>query len=246
MKKLLTIKYNGAKFEGYATQPHKKTVQDKLEEALAIIFKKEIKTQAASRTDAKVHAIDQKVMIDVDFLIDNNQLKRALNANLTNYIKVINVVDVNDDFHPRKNIEYKKYVYVLSKEIDPFCVEFKTLLTYDVNLKEMIKASKYLIGEHDFTSFCAAKTEVQSKVRTIYDIKIYEKNNDVYFEFKGNGFLYNMIRIIVGTLVDVGRGKIKSSDVKTILEQKDRKKAGITFPPNGLLLTKVRYYDKIK
>ena len=189
MKKLLTIKYNGAKFEGYATQPHKKTVQDKLEEALAIIFKKEIKTQAASRTDAKVHAIDQKVMIDVDFSIDNEKLKKALNANLTNYIKVINVLDVHDDFHPRKNIEYKKYIYVLSKEIDPFCVEFKTLLTYDINLKEMIKASNYLIGEHDFTSFCAAKTEVQSKVRTIYDIKIYEKNNDLYFEFKGNGFL---------------------------------------------------------
>ena len=246
MKKLLTIKYNGAKFEGYATQPHKKTVQDKLEEALAIILKKKIKTQAASRTDAKVHALDQKVVVELDILIDNDRLKKALNALLTNYIQVVTVEDVNCDFHPRKNILYKKYVYVLSKEIDPFCVEYKTLLKYNVDLNKMKKASQYLIGEHDFSAFCAAKTDVKTKVRTIYEINIIEKENDIYFEFKGNGFLYNMIRIIVGTLIDVGRGKINCDEIKTILEQKERKNAGMTYPPNGLFLTKVRYCDKIK
>lgn len=240
-KKLLTISYDGSKYQGYGTQPHHKTVQDTLELNLEKMFNTKIKTIASSRTDRGVHALDQKVMINIDNDITNNQLKKGLNSLLPNSIVVEDIIDVNDDFHPRFLVKEKTYKYIISSKLSPFNGAYKTYYPYPLNVDTMIEASSVLIGTHDFSSFCAAKTEVEDKVRTIYDINIIRDKDDIIITITGNGFLYNMIRIIVGTLIEVGNDKLSKEELKEILEKKDRKYAKKTFPSNGLYLVNIKY-----
>lgn len=241
MKYLLTLSYDGSKYQGYGTQPHHNTVQDTLQLALMKLFDQEIKTTAASRTDRGVHALDQKVMISVNTSMQPIEIKKALNALLPNSI-VINFVElVGDSFHPRYDVREKTYRYYITMNKDPFSSPYKLYYPYKLDINAMNEAANHLVGRHDFSAFCASNTDVVDKTRCITSIQWLIDGEDLIFEISGNGFLYNMVRIIVGTLVEVGQGKIKPNDVKKILDARDRKLAKKTFPPNGLYLVKITY-----
>ena len=245
MRKLLTLQYDGSKFSGYATQLHRNTVQDTLQKVLKEIFNDEIKTISASRTDKGVHAIAQKVAIDISFEIENLRLKKALNCLLPNSIVVVNVLSVEDNFHPRYDVKYKVYDYILTTKLNAFNGPYKTLLKKEVDIELIKQGINVLIGKHDYSAFCAANSGAVEKIRTIYKIDLEQKEDDLIFKFYGDGFLYNMIRIIVGTLIEVGTKNITIEELKKILKGLDRKKSGSTYPPNGLYLKEINYCDII-
>jgi len=238
---LIEIKYDGSAYRGYGTQPHRDTVQDDLEQALKKIFKTTIKTVGSSRTDASVHCISQFVIFTVPFPIDQERLKLAININTKSALYVVDCRFNKPDFHPRFDCVSKTYKYVIRKTYDPFEVNYSYYNRQKLDTKKMKEALDYFVGEHDFTSFCNVKTHVIDKVRTINFLDLTETTEEIVITINGNGFLYNMVRIIVGTLVDVGTYKIKATDIKSIIAAKDRAKAGVTIAPNGLFLLEVKY-----
>lgn len=240
-----TISYDGHGFSGYQVQPNKRTVQSELEKALGKIHKIEVPVTASGRTDAGVHAYGQVIHFDSYLSMEPWQLTKAMNSLLPDDIAVRKIELVDSDFHARFGVEYKEYRYKVDNgnEINLFARNYSTYYPGNLHIENMIKASKTLIGEHDFSSFCAANTSVVDKVRTIKDIKIVCEGNIIEFRFVGNGFLYNMVRILVGTLLEVGNGKKSVEEIKDILEKKNRKFAGKTAPPNGLYLWQVTYKE---
>jgi tRNA pseudouridine38-40 synthase len=245
MKRLKCIlSYDGTHFSGYQVQPNKRTVQSEFEEVLMKMHNGQtIKIHASGRTDAHVHAYGQVIHFDTPLNIPTDRWKKALNSLLPEDISVREVQIVPLDFHARFQAVSKEYRYkiVRSQERDVFKRHHAYHFPYPLDYVEMKEAIKYLVGTHDFTSFCTAKTEVEDKVRTIYEIEFFEENEELVFRFVGDGFLYNMVRILVGTLLDVGQGKIKAAEMKNILESKSREKAGKTAPGHGLYLWQVHY-----
>ncbi|KAA0544071.1 tRNA pseudouridine(38-40) synthase TruA [Bacillus sp. BGMRC 2118] len=242
----MIVSYDGSDFFGYQIQPNRRTVQSEIEGALKTMHKgNDIKVYASGRTDAGVHAVGQVIHFDSPFMIPANKWKIALNSLLPNDISIHHSQVVSNDFHARFGVLRKEYRYKIETNQDRnvftrnYVYHFPYALDY-VSIKEAIK---YLVGTHDFTSFCSAKTEVEDKVRTIYEIEFSEdRDGELLFRFVGNGFLYNMIRILVGTLLEVGQGIKKPIEILEILEAKNRQKAGKTVPGTGLYLWKV-YYD---
>ncbi|OZM55934.1 tRNA pseudouridine(38-40) synthase TruA [Lottiidibacillus patelloidae] len=240
----ITISYDGSAFSGYQVQPNKRTVQLELEDALRKMHKGyDIKVTSSGRTDAGVHAIGQVCHFDSNLILPIEAWKKALNALLPDDIHVSNAEDVEDEFHARFSTTGKEYRYkiLLSKDPNVFQRKYMYHYPYELDIKRMEEAANLLVGTHDYSSFCAANTDVKDKVRTIYSILISKKDNELTISFKGNGFLYNMVRILVGTLLEVGNGKIKVSEMKEIIEAKNRAKAGRTAPAQGLYLWEVFY-----
>ncbi|MEH7083327.1 tRNA pseudouridine(38-40) synthase TruA [Neobacillus drentensis] len=238
------ISYDGSGFSGYQVQPNKRTVQSVLESVLTKMHKGEpMKVFASGRTDAGVHAKGQVVHFDSPLHIPEEKWGRALNSLLPDDISVLSTVAVEESFHARFDAKGKEYRYKLhlSSNRDPFLRQFAYHYPYVLDLNAMEQASESFLGTHDFTSFCAARTEVEDKVRTIKAIDFSLENELLTIRFVGNGFLYNMVRILVGTLLEVGSGDRPPEDIPTILEQKDRKFAGKTAPGHGLYLWEVFY-----
>ncbi|UZW66830.1 tRNA pseudouridine(38-40) synthase TruA [Priestia flexa] len=245
MKRLKCIvAYDGSLFAGYQVQPEKRTVQSEIEKVLTQMHKRKITIYASGRTDAQVHAEGQVIHFDTDLNIPLNKWKKALNSMLPDDIVIKYVSEVDSEFHARFNVKSKEYRYYIDRQENrnPFTRYYAYHYPYKLDYMKMKEASHYLIGTHDFTSFCSAKTEVEDKVRTIYNIDLVEEGNQLVLTFKGNGFLYNMVRILVGTLLDVGQGKIDPVDIKAVLESKSRTLAGKTAPAEGLYLWQV-FYD---
>lgn len=172
------------------------------------------------------------------------KLPIAINTNLKKSIRIIKAEEVEEKFHSRLSCKKKTYRYVINNSLVESAIfrNLETYIPYRLDIEKMKKAVKYFEGEHDFKAFKASGTSSKSSVRIIYKAEVLEaKNNRIYIELTGNGFLYNMVRIIAGTLVDVGTGKIKPEDIINIINSKDRKKAGKTLPPNGLYLVCVEY-----
>jgi tRNA pseudouridine38-40 synthase len=239
-----TVAYDGTPFAGYQVQPGKRTVQLEIEKALSDIHKgDEVKITASGRTDARVHAKGQVFHFDTGLSIPEEKWPTVLNSKLPAEVVVISAEIVPDDFHARYSAVKKEYRYSVyrSKTADPFKRNFALHYPFQLNIEEMRKAAESLLGEHDFTSFCSAKTEVEDKVRTIYSIEIEADEEEVTFSYTGNGFLYNMVRILSGTLLEVGRGKYKADEVRGMLVARDRNAAGKTAAPQGLYLWKVFY-----
>lgn len=239
-----TISYDGAQFNGYQVQPKKRTVQSEMEKALQKLHKgAEVKVIASGRTDAGVHARGQVIHFDTPLTIPIEKWQIALNSLLPEDVTIVSVQIADPEFHARYSAVGKEYRYFvhLSKVRDPFKRFYAYRYPYTLDLSAIKEASKAFIGTHDFTSFCSAKTEVIDRVRTIKEIDIYEENDMLVFRFIGNGFLYNMVRILVGTLLQVGSGDIHPDKIKEILERKQRTLAGKTAPPQGLYLWKVFY-----
>ncbi|MDZ5474231.1 tRNA pseudouridine(38-40) synthase TruA [Bacillus sp. 31A1R] len=239
------IAYDGSQFSGYQVQPSKRTVQSELENTLKKLHKgQEVKVYASGRTDAGVHAKGQVIHFDSPLTIPLERWIIALNSLLPNDIVVLEVEQVEDNFHARFQAKGKEYRYFvnLSNTRDPFQRNFSYHHPYKLDIQSMNDAAKYLLGSHDFTSFCSAKTEVEDKIREIRKIELIQQDTMLIFRFVGNGFLYNMVRIMVGTLIQVGSGQINPGSIKEIIEHKDRKYAGKTAPAEGLYLWEV-YYD---
>lgn len=240
------VSYDGTLFAGYQVQPDKRTVQLELEKALRKMHKgKEIKVSASGRTDAGVHAKGQVIHFDSPYSFPAENWGKALNALLPEDIAVMSVEEASADFHARFDASGKEYRYMisLSKKRDPFQRNYSYHFPYTLDYGAVKETLPFLLGTHDFTSFCSAKTEVEDKVRTIKEIELLEGDGMLIFRFVGSGFLYNMVRILVGTLLEVGTGKKKPEDMAEILEKKDRSFAGKTAPGQGLYLWEV-FYDK--
>lgn len=239
------IAYDGTLFSGYQAQPGKRTVQSEIEKVLSAMHKGEnIRIFASGRTDAKVHATGQVIHFDTPLSIPAEKYKMALNAQLPEDVRILEMEEVSPDFHARFSAKGKRYRYIWN--CDEVQSPFKRHYTVATrgrkpDVGKMEKAAALIIGTHDFTSFCAASTPVENKVRTVYSLVFEWHGNELHMVIEGNGFLYNMVRIIAGTLWEVGIGKRDPESVKAILEAKNREMAGTTAPPHGLYLEKVFY-----
>jgi len=239
------ISYDGSEFHGFQFQPGERTIAGELEKALTKMHKGDyIRIQASGRTDAGVHAIGQVIHFDSPYDIADDNWKVALNTLLPDDIYVKRVTTVPDDFHARYDVEEKEYRYFVwnSQEPDIFKRNYVFHFPYAVNMEKVEAACRYLEGTHDFTTFSSAKASAKgSKVRTIKKITCLKDGPHMAFIFRGNGFLYNMVRIIVSVLLDVGQGRKQPGDIPELLAAKDRRQASKTIAAQGLYLWKVTY-----
>jgi len=240
----MTIEYMGTNFCGYQIQPGQRSVQGELERVMKDVLKEEIKTFASGRTDAGVHALGQVVHFDTKKEWKPDRILASLNLYLPPDISVIKAEEVNENFDARFNSHSKTYGlrFYLSRYTRPHLVNRSNRVNDNVDVKLMGEACKYFVGSHDFKSFVARKSGKTDFVRTIYSAKIHKINDEEYeFEVSGNGFLYNMVRIMFGTLLLVGTKKIKPEDITKIIDGKNRNMAGKTEKPQGLYLKSVKY-----
>lgn len=240
---MLTIEYKGTGFCGWQKQSGKQTIQGELEEAFFKLTGEKIVVEGSGRTDKGVHAIAQVATAKIENKMPLKNLKYALNNLLPDAIFVKKIVQKPDDFHARFSTKRKTYRYVSLVGGDRSALEWDTcgFYAYDVDFEKLTNASKLLIGKHNFKGFCSTNTQVTNFEREIYDIKISRSGRKIVFEICGNGFLYNMVRIIVGTLLDVGSGRLDEKNILRALETGDRQLTGKTMPANGLYLKKVEY-----
>ncbi len=240
MRIYLKISYDGSKYNGFQKQPDGSAVQNVLEEVLSTFFNREIKTHGASRTDTGVHAFAQVVTFDIEGVtIPPEKYDKILNQRLPDSIVVIESKEVPESFHPRYSCEKKTYIYqIYNKEyMPPIYKDYMLNVKKPLDINNMNEACKYLIGEHDFIGF-SNKTDnnLKTTVREIYSAKVYKNEDIVVFEVTGNGFLYNMVRIIVGTLIDVGIGKREPKIIYDVINNKSRRLASQTAKSEGLIL----------
>ena len=239
----LTVAYDGSAYHGWQIQDNADTVQGRFEKAIERVFGEHIAVHGCSRTDTGVHANEFCLNFRSELDIKDENLVMALNTYLPDDIAVLKWEKVPLDFHARFDCVAKQYIDRIKegKIKDPFNYNKVLLYKYPLNVGEMKKASSYFIGKHDFSSFCASGSTALSNVRTVKFADIEKKEDEVVFTVEADGFLYNMVRIMTGTLLYVSQGKIKADDVAGIIESKDRAKAGITAPAHGLYLNKVNY-----
>lgn len=253
---LLTITYDGTDFHGWQRQPGQRTVQGELERVLSILCKEEITIAGASRTDAGVHAYGQRAGFSGEFGIPVEKIALTANRLMDKDVRILEVLEVSEEFHPRFDAKGKTYIYKIrnSREPDVMLRNFHYHVEKPLALEAMQEVAKHLVGEQDFRSFLAAGgKEPETTVRKITSAECYLEDagdskepglvQNIVFEVTGSGFLYNMVRIITGTLVEIGLGKLAPAEMKTIIESRDRRRAGHTAPPQGLYLKEV-YYNK--
>ena len=239
----LTIAYDGTNYCGWQIQPNGITIEEIVNKALSKLTGEKIVVIGASRTDSGVHAMGNVAVFDTETTIPPERVAMAVNRILPEDIVVVKSEEVPLDFHPRYCDCEKTYEYHIVNTRIPIPTKRLTnyFVSYELDLDKMREGASYLIGEHDFASFCNIKTDVESTVRTVKELEILENGEEITIRISGNGFLYNMVRIIVGTLIRVGRGFYEPVQVKEILEAKNRKAAGVTAPPHGLMLMEIRY-----
>ena len=240
----IVIEYDGKNFAGWQNQPNKVSIQGEIERALSEITGETIAVNASGRTDAGVHALGQVANFHTDSKIEIEKFPYAINSKLPKSIVVKSAEEVDDRFHARYNCKGKTYRYIINNNEFPSALnrfrEFHIMQRLDIF--EMQKSLKYFEGTHDFKGFkSSGGSEKKTTVRTITKAELTENDGIITVELSGDGFLYNMVRIIVGTLVDVGLGKIKADEIPDIITSCDRTRAGKTLPPHGLYLVEVKY-----
>lgn len=243
MKYLITFSYDGSKYYGYQKQPNKNSIQIELERALTLInSKNKVTINASGRTDSGVHALNQKADFVLLSDIPCDKLKRSINRMLPPSIYVKNVERIKEDFHARFDVYKKEYTYKINTgEYNPLFYDYVYQYNKELDVDRMKKAAQYFIGEHDFTSYAKDAKLKESCIRTIYKIDIIKNKDIIDITFVGSGFLRYMVRNMVGSLIEVGNGTKKPSDISKIIKSKDRKAAGITAPACGLYLSNVYY-----
>ncbi len=241
----LTIEYDGREFGGWQKQPKKLNIQGTIEKAIEEITGEETQLIASGRTDAGVHALGQVANFKTNSNIPIEKIPIAINSKIKKSIIIKSAQEVDERFHSRYNCKRKTYRYVInnSKQGSAIYRNLECHIPIKLDVEKMKYAAKFFIGEHDFKAFKASGTSSKSSVRIIYDANVYTNDERIYIELTGNGFLYNMVRIIAGTLMEVGLGKIEPEDIKNIIESKDRKRAGKTLPAHGLYLVNVNYEE---
>ena len=240
----LTIEYDGKDFNGWQKQPDKLNIQGSIESAIEQITGEKIELNASGRTDAGVHALGQVANFKTNSSLDIEKFPIAINSKLKKSIRIIKAEEVDEKFHSRLSCKQKTYRYIINNSVFSSAIyrNLETHIPYKLDISKMQKAAKYFEGEHDFKAFKASGTSNKSSVRKIFKAEVIKcENNRINIELTGNGFLYNMVRIIAGTLVDVGNGKIDVEEIPNIITEGKRENAGKTLPPNGLFLVNVKY-----
>ena len=243
MRVKVILEYDGKGYSGWQRQENSNSVQSEVEKALFKLTGKEITVHGAGRTDADVHALGQVFHFDTDDVIPAERYAAALNTKLPWDIRAISSELVDDEFHSRFDKNTKHYMYKIINRRRPIAVDrhraWHVVHKLDVDL--MLEGAKHFLGTHDFAGFMAAHSDVEDTVRTILRLDISQSGEEITLDIEGDGFLRNMVRIITGTLADVGRGKIKPEDVPGIIASLDRDRAGMTAPGHGLYLVEVKY-----
>lgn len=239
----LVVAYDGTNYHGWQVQDNGITIEEVLNRTISELVQKDIKVIGASRTDAGVHACGNVAVFDTESRIPGDKFSFALNQRLPEDIRIQESCEVDADFHPRYADTVKTYEYnILNRRFElPTKRLYAAFCYYPMDIERMNQAAAYLVGEHDFKSFCSAGAQVQTTVRTIYAVNVTKEDDMVHIRITGNGFLYNMVRIIAGTLMQVGTGLMEPEQVKEILEARDRSKAGPTAVAKGLTLVEIRY-----
>ena len=241
MKRIkLVVAYDGTNYQGWQIQRNGETIESMLNRALQSLTGEPIRVMGASRTDSGVHALGNVAVFDTEARMPGDKFSYALNQRLPEDIRIQASCEVPGDFHPRYQETVKTYEYrILNREFPLPSCRLNTYYTLDVD--RMCQAAAFLTGEHDFKSFCAAGAQVKTTIRTIYDLQIRKDEDILTIRITGNGFLYNMVRIIAGTLMKVGTGEWEPEYIEEILKAKDRRKAGPTAPAKGLTLLEIRF-----
>lgn len=240
----LTVAYDGTNYHGWQIQNNGITIESELNRCLTDLLQEPVEVIGASRTDSGVHALGNIAVFDTTSRMPAEKISYALNQRLPEDIRIQKSEQVQDDWHPRRCDSRKTYEYRIYRAQFPMPVKrlYSLFTYYELDVNRMQEAAAYLEGEHDFKSFCQTGAQVESTVRTIYSVEVEEqRDNDLVIRVCGNGFLYNMVRIIVGTLLDIGQGKRDPMDIFTILEAKERSAAGPTAPAHGLTLVKYEF-----
>lgn len=240
---MLTVAYDGTAYHGWQIQPNGETIEGILNRCLSETLGEKIEVIGASRTDSGVHAMGNIAVFDTDSPIPADKISYALNQRLPEDIKIQKSEEVASDFHPRHCESRKTYEYRIY--CAPFPMPVKRLYAHytyiPMDVERMRRGASYLVGKHDFKSFCSAEAQVETTIRQVDSVEVVQEGQEIVIRVAGRGFLYNMVRIIAGTLMEVGRGHIAPEEVKTILEAKDRQAAGPTAPACGLTLVKYEF-----
>ncbi len=241
----LRVAYDGTAYHGWQEQSNGITIEEVLNDTLSKVLKEEIVVIGASRTDAGVHAYGNVAVFDSNTSIPADKICYAVNPFLPADIRIVQSEQVADDFHPRFVTSKKTYEYHIRNSRIPFPTNrlYSHQVIMPLDVEAMREAGKYIVGTHDFKCFCAAKAQVKTTVRNVLDVRVKENGDEIIVEVQGEGFLYNMVRIITGTLIKVGLGAYPPEHVKEIIESKDRRNAGETVPAKGLFLQKIEYDD---
>ena len=234
----LVVAYDGTNYSGWQIQPNGITIQGVLNDALTDLLGEKIEIMGASRTDAGVHALGNVAVFDTNTRIPGEKISYALNQRLPEDIRIQLSEEVEPDFHPRYCDSEKTYEYRILNRKFPVPTErlYSYFYHYKLDVDKMREAAAYLVGEHDFKSFCSVHTQAETTIRTIYQLEVEETGAEIRIRVCGNGFLYNMVRIIAGTLIEAGQGKYPPERVKEMLDGKERQKSGPTAPAKGLCL----------
>ena len=240
----LVIQYDGTPYVGFQVQENGNSIQAELNKALKKMTKGQyIPVSGSGRTDSGVHANAQVVHIDYPKTIEAASLVRAMNSLLPTSIRIVSAEAVSEDFHARYSVTGKRYIYKVTTAAiqSPFLRQYELHHPFKTDVERINKAFEAVIGEHDFTSFCSTKSDKDSKVRVVTKAEVKRNGDELIFTFEGKGFLYNMVRILVGTALQIGDGLREVEEMKQILEAMDRNAAGPTAPAHGLYLDEVFY-----
>lgn len=241
----IVLEYEGTRYNGWQRQvATPNTIQGVIEEAIKNVTGEKVEINGSGRTDAGTHALGQVANFKLSKEYEN--IMDELNDELPSDIRILSCERVDDRFHARLNAVGKTYCYKIDtgKKVNVFTRRTVNHFNYELDVEAMKKAAAVLEGTHDFKSFCSNKRIKKTTVRTIYSINIDVKGTEIVFTYRGDGFLYNMVRILTGTLIEVGLGKFKADDINEIIEVKDRSRAGMTMPPRGLTLVSVDYKEE--
>ncbi len=244
MKRLLiTIQYDGSAYHGWQVQKNALSIQEVFQNAVEKVFGKRLDVKGCSRTDSGVHANMYCLCIDTEMSIENENVVLALNTYLPGDIAVIDCKEVDFEFHPRYSCKSKEYVYKIynGRIRNPFLDKYALHYRFPIDEEYLNKEALAFLGTHDYSGFCSVKSDVEDTVRTVKSVSVKREGDMVYFTVEADGFLYNMVRIMVGTLLFINEGKIKEGELSDIIESKNRKRAGKTAKPQGLYLNKVNY-----
>ncbi len=239
----LIIEFDGSNFSGWQRQPRGRTVQKVIETAIFKATGEEIMINGSSRTDAGVHAREMVANFLTNCSIPGDKFREAINTRLPEDVSIVKSEEVNEDFHARYSSKGKTYSYTIINRYERLSLGHQYLYHYrhKLDMNEMRRACEYFIGIHDFKAFMSPGSSIKTTIRTVKNLYIEQNGDEIKIFITADGFLYNMVRIIVGTLIKVGNGKLKAEDIEDIIKEGNRKKAGMCVPPNGLILEKVFY-----
>ena len=239
----LTIEFDGSNFCGWQKQPKGRTVQETIEKAIFKATNEQIEINGSSRTDSGVHAKSMVANFFTNSTIPSEKFREAINVRLPEDVSIIKSEEVAESFHARYSSKGKTYSYTIINRYERLSLGHQYLYhyRYPLDFNKVEEACKYFVGTHDFRAFMSPGSSIKTTIRTIYELYLKRDGDKIQIFITGNGFLYNMVRIIVGTLLKVGNGKIKPEEIESIIKEGNRKRAGMCVPTNGLILEKVFY-----